>query len=67
MSRRRDELNKTRESLLEKSGIRHNPCQGCDAYYTREGEYGRCAVEMDEGCQWILLFLEAIDSGKTTW
>jgi len=43
-----------KEEVLEKVGLKHNPCQGCEAYYTRDGLLTGCAVEADGGCQWVV-------------
>lgn len=53
-------------SLLDKAvklkaiGLGHNPCQGCEGYYTREGLFAGCAVEADGGCEWIKLHDKAL-------
>jgi hypothetical protein len=36
-------------------GLGHNPCQGCEAYYTRDGLGYGCAAEVDGRCEWIKL------------
>jgi hypothetical protein len=45
----------SKASKLAAIGLGKNPCQGCEAYYTREGLLTGCAVEADGGCEWIKL------------
>ena len=42
------------EYRLEKEvmTVRSNPCQGCDAYYTRDHETKICALDADRSCTW---------------
>ena len=54
------DLLKSKTAKLAAIGLRHNPCQGCEAYYTREGLFAGCAVESDGGCEWIRLHDDAL-------
>lgn len=41
---------------LQGTGLKHNPCQGCKAYYTRYGLFGQCIMELDNACPWIHVY-----------
>lgn len=45
----------TKQERLTTVGLAHNPCQGCDAYYTSEGLLGGCAIESHDMCDWLRL------------
>lgn len=47
-------IEKSKKEKLEEIGLSHNPCQGCEAFYTREGIQGMCAMEFDEACAWVV-------------
>jgi len=51
-----------KQAELEKVGLSHNPCQGCEAYITRRGMDCRCVFDYDGSCQWVKLYVEAICS-----
>ena len=41
---------------LQGTGLKHNPCQGCEAYYTRHGLFGQCVMEIENACSWIYIY-----------
>ena len=45
-------------------GLKHNPCQGCEAYYTRDGLFAGCAIEADGGCDWVKEYDAALANAK---
>ena len=45
---------------LEEAGLTHNPCQGCEAFYTRTGMRRQCVLDFDGSCKWIGIYEEAL-------
>ena len=41
---------------LKGTGLKHNPCQGCEAYYTRDGLFGQCIMGIENACSWIKIY-----------
>ena len=50
---------------LEGTGLQHNPCQGCEAYYTRDGLFGQCVMEIEKECRWIEIYDTALNRSLT--
>ena len=46
--------------MWQEYGLKHNPCQGCEGYYTRQGFDGECALERGGFCRWIKLYDRAV-------
>lgn len=44
---------------LKGTGLKHNPCQGCEAYYTRPEFFGQCIMEIENACSWIVIYNNA--------
>ena len=46
---------------LEGTGLSHNPCQGCEAYYTRDGFLLQCVLDIDSDCAWIKIYRDSLE------
>jgi len=41
---------------IENTGLSHNPCQGCEAYYTQDTHLGKCVLDANSDCAWIKIY-----------
>jgi len=51
---------KLKREKLESCGLSHNPCQGCEAFYTGDDISGMCTMEFEGACAWIVKHDDAL-------